>query len=202
MIGESFEEKWRFRSREVTVIKNLLHSNSDFFIYGLPGIGKSAIVHDCLRNERLLHIKINCIESSEKSSLLKDIYKGISRIFSIKQKEPRTFSRFIESLAEVVQELKQNQKFNWEDKSVHIVLDNCEKLNLSTKNYSSLLRIRRALKINFNIVFVGSTMLEEITIGNYEFSTIPKICLPNPSPELLSFIFWRFMINEILILNQ
>ena len=49
-VGSNLNEKWKFRLYECYMIRNLIGSNSDFFVYGVPGCGKTSLIRDLFKN--------------------------------------------------------------------------------------------------------------------------------------------------------
>jgi hypothetical protein len=59
--SQEITEKWKFKLHDFDFMINLIGSQTDFFVYGVKGCGKTEFVSDILSELSVAHVRINCI---------------------------------------------------------------------------------------------------------------------------------------------
>lgn len=154
-LSGEFSDLHDFRGRETRVLRNLIESKSDLTVHGISGSGKTTIICDIIRDLQIAHVKLNCIQCSTKSTLIQSILLALEKKFNVKLKTTTKMSGLLERIGAVDERLRETNSPSLSSDPFYIILDNIERLDVSLKFFSQLLRIKHILHINFSVIFCG-----------------------------------------------
>ncbi|EAR83758.1 AAA family ATPase (macronuclear) [Tetrahymena thermophila SB210] len=183
-LSDDFQKSCVQRQPQVSLISNLLDSDSDMIIYGISGSGKTTLIRDLLQEKQINYVKINCIQCQTKKTVIQALISSLEAKFNYKLKQTTKTSQLIHRINQLheftkQQELDENsqQYFSFEDHHFYLWLDNIEKLSITPKFFSQLISIKNILKINFCIIFSGITFQDQAILENSEIDLLPAITL-------------------------
>ncbi|KAL4429962.1 hypothetical protein ABPG74_000328 [Tetrahymena malaccensis] len=190
---------------QVSLISNLLDSDSDMIIYGISGSGKTTLIRDLLYEKQINYVKINCIQCQTKKTVIQTLISQLADKFNHNLKQGTKISQLIHRINQLREFAKKREEndniqeyFSFEDHHFYLWLDNIEKLTITPKLFSQLISIKSILKINFSIIFSGTSFQDQLILQNSEIDLLPAINLQPINPKQLLNVIKLHLKNKIL----